>query len=539
MTFQRRLQNIIQNKNFPIILLLTISLLIGILTFQDYGMSWDEYLYYKYADAIGYAYSIPAHLSPDFDLDNAYGPSAWDHQNHGPAYLIFARLGVYALHALTNIDQIAIWHLMNFVTFLVGAFFVYKIGLRWLNHPGAMSATLLYLSQPVLWGHAYINPKDTPFATAFIAAVYFGLKMIDIVSTPYANAREKWQNVIITGILIGLATNMRITGPLVGVMIFAYMLLKRQSKALLWLVPTALIALVTTYITWPYIWNSPIATFVEVVRTMSNYPVTPKVLFLGDIYRSNDLPRRYLPWLLGITTTEPVWPLFFSGSVIAIIRFYKKQRNYLASKRITPYGSVVTKQLEWKSLCIVFFWFAFMVSYILITRTPTYDGYRHFLFILPPIFIICGFAFEEIYSRISVKWLYGLLVSVLIMPGIIANIKLHPYQYVYYNSFVGGTSNVAGIYETDYWLTCYKEAVEKFNDYAPDGATLVIHRETPNAAYYAKEGIQVKNYKEKTSGDYLLIGARLNDYQRKNAGYPIALSVGRDGAGFCVIRQVP
>jgi len=519
-SLQQRLQHLLQNNNTPIFLLLTISLLVGIFTFQNYGMAWDEYLYYKYADAIGYAYSIPAHLSPDFDLESAYGPSAWDHQNHGPAYLIFARLGVYALHALTKIDQIALWHLVNFITFLVGAYFVYKIGLRWLRHPGATAATLLYLSQPVLWGHGFINPKDTPFATVFIAAVYFGLKAVDIISSSDAKNGDIWKNVIITGVLIGLATNMRITGPLVGVMIFAYVLLQRQTKALLWLVPTGFIALVTTYLTWPYIWNSPITTFVEVVRTMSSYPVTPKVLFLGDVYESNELPRRYLPVLLSITLTEPVWLLFIGGSMIAVIRFFKKQ-------------------IEWKSLSTIVFWFAFMALYIVIARPPTYDGYRHFLFILPPIFIIGGFAFEELHERIPTKWVYGLLVMALFAPGIIANIKLHPYQYTYYNSFVGGTKNVAGTYETDYWLTCYKEAVEKFNDYAPDGATLVIRREPANAAYYVKEGIQVKDYKERSSGDYLLVGARLNENRRIRARYPIALSVGRNGANFCVIRRVP
>ena len=30
-------------------------------------------------------------------------------------------------------------------------------------------------------------------------------------------------------------------------------------------------------------------------------------------------------------------------------------------------------------------------------------------------------------------------------------------------AFVGGTGGVFRHYETDYWLTCYKEAVERFN----------------------------------------------------------------------------
>ena len=513
------IKSVFQHRIFPILFLLAISLLAGLFTFQDYGMAWDEYLYYEYADAIGYAYSIPAHLSPDFDLEKAYGPSAGDHRNHGPGYIIFARLGVYALQALTDIDKIALWHLVNFATYLVGTFFVYKIALRWLHPYTALASTVLYLTQPVLWGHAFINPKDMPFATAFIAAVYFGFRTVDGFASPEFKNKKNWPEIVVTGILIGLATNMRIIGPLLSVMLFMYALFLRQRKNLLWFIPVGVIAVITMYITWPYIWETPIATFIEVLKLMSSYSTMPKMIFMGDFYRSYDLPLRYLPWLLGITLTEPVWPLFVTGLAVAGFRIFKKS-------------------LEWKGFSILLFWFISMLFYVLILRPSIYDGYRHFLFILPPVFIVCGFAFEEIYHHLSAKWLYGLLALIFVLPGISADIKLHPYQYAYYNTFVGGTKNVAGIYETDYWLTCYKEAVEQFNQIAPDNATLAVIREPANAAYYLKEGIQVTGYTSRQPGDYLLLGSRLNDYARVLPQYPTVLSVERDGATFCEIELV-
>ena len=113
-----------KSPHLPLFILLAISLLIGIFTFQDYGMTWDEGLYYQYGEAIGYAYSIPERLSEDYDINRAYGPSAGDHRNRGPAYLLFARLPVNALHALTNIEKVALWHLLNFITFLIGIFYL-------------------------------------------------------------------------------------------------------------------------------------------------------------------------------------------------------------------------------------------------------------------------------------------------------------------------------------------------------------------------------------------------------------------------------
>jgi hypothetical protein len=501
--------------------LLTISLLVGLFTFQDYGMAWDEYLYYEYADAIGYAYSIPAHLSPDFDLENAYGPSAGDHRNHGPGYILFARLGVYTLQTLTGIDRIPLWHLVNFLTFLVGAYFVYKISLRWLSPYSAIAATALYLTQPVLWEHGFINPKDTPFATTFIAALYFGLRMVDSFSAPKFDLRKNWPDMVITGILIGLATNQRMTGPLLGVMLFLYALLLRQKKSLLWFIPVALVAMGTTYITWPYIWETPIATFIEVLRLMASYSTTPNILFMGDLYRSYELPQRYLPWLLAITLTEPVWPLFFAGSVIAAIRFFKKR-------------------LAWKSLAIIVFWFAFMFVYVLILRPPMYDNYRHFHFILPPIFILGGFVFEEIHKRVAAKWIYGLFAFIVILPGVIAGFQLHPYQYTYYNTFVGGTGGAAGQYETDYWLTCYKEAIEQLAANVDEPVDLYVRREFYIAEYYAPENIRVHDFArdDLQAGDYVLWNSRADPgLQVLNETGFYAFTVEREGAVFCALKR--
>jgi len=77
-------------------------------------MTWDENLYYQYGEAVGYAYSIPAHLSSDFDINRAYGPSAGDHKVYGPIYLLITRIPVLALRSsLTGLDIFSLWHLFK------------------------------------------------------------------------------------------------------------------------------------------------------------------------------------------------------------------------------------------------------------------------------------------------------------------------------------------------------------------------------------------------------------------------------------------
>ncbi len=507
-----------KKEHFPLLILLAFSLLIGILTFQDYGMTWDERLYYQYGESIGYAYSIPARFSPDFDINRAYGPSIGDHRNRGPAYLLLARLPVNALHTLTQIDKVALWHLINFITYLIGVLYLYKLALRWLPPKSAFGAALLYISQPLLWGHAFINPKDPPFTTLFLAALYHGFILVDTLSTTEASQKSKWSQTLLVGALIGLATNLRIIAPLLGVILFLYALTKKQPKILLRFIPLALIALLTVYLSWPYLWDAPISRFIEVLTLMSHNPTGLKVLFYGNIYRAYELPLRYLPVLMGITLTEPTWILFGIGLIAA---FFQRRRGERARR----------------DLGALLFYFGLVVSYVLIIRPPMYDGYRHFLFLLPPVFIFAGFALDFFFSHIQPKWLHAAILLGILSLGVSEGIRLHPYEYTYYNAFVNGTAGAEGKFETDYWLTCYKDALENFSELFPQGATLVVPREAENARYYARPNITVVSPDLFKKGNYLLLSARLNAVNSYHK-YPDIVRIEKNGATFCLIKKI-
>ena len=505
-----------------LLLLLAAALLLGIATFRDYGVTWDEPLYYAYADAIGYAYSIPARLSGDFQINRAYGPSAADHRNRGPAYLLLARNGVYLLHALTGIDKAALWHFINFLSFLIGVYFLYELGLRWLSPEGSLAASALFLTQPLLWGHAFINPKDIPFLSIFILNLYVGLRMVESLYGDSPSLRD----ILLPGVLLGLATNLRIIAPLIAALLFLYAFLlsyeQKNWKPLAYFLPYGIIAILTLYATWPYLWDAPIRKFIEVLTLMSHNPTTLKVLFLGRMYPSYDLPRRYLPWLMGLTLTEPVWILFGIGGFAALSKIWKKR-------------------VAWQTLLLIALWFLIPFVYVLLIRPPMYDGYRHFLFILPPIFLFSGFAFDALFRVLRKGWSRALLSACILLPGIFAAIPLHPYEYAYYNQLVGGTSGAFRTYETEYWLTCYKETIEEFNEIAPPDARLAVYREARNAAYYTREDILVEDYRaihgDIQPGEFVLISSRSNEDERILRGAPTLLQVGREGATFCVIKE--
>ena len=157
-------------------------------------MGWDEPLFYKYADAIPYAYSITERLSGDFNILKAYGPSETDHMMYGPAYILTARPFVLLTMAITGSSDYSAWHLINFILFIIGVVFLYLLALKWMPRWAAFSAALLFATQPLLWGHAFINPKDIPFTVFFIIAFYTGYGMVEKASLPEPNSNREWSH---------------------------------------------------------------------------------------------------------------------------------------------------------------------------------------------------------------------------------------------------------------------------------------------------------------------------------------------------------
>jgi hypothetical protein len=511
----------------PIYLLLAFNILVGLFVYRDFGLAWDEPLFYNYGDALGYAYSPGEWFSGNFDLANSYGVSGDDHKTRGPAYLFLARNFVYGLKALGS-DSASAWHLVNLLFFQLGIYFLYRISTRWMSAPAAFLTSAFFSFQPLLWGHAFINPKDPPFLIFFLASVCFGFEMVDAISK---SAKDKTKKILLAAFFLGIATSIRVLGPLAGLLVFIYFIfvIKERNSVPVWrsFIFYGLLSILFMFATWPYLWESPITNFINVFRLMSDNPTTLSVLFNGDVYRAGELPRRYFPIMLAVTLTEPILPLLAIG---VIAGYWKLIREKQSLQNFVP-------------ISLILLWFVIPVAYVFIRRPAMYDGLRHFLFILPPLFILIGFAFEILGKYISPVWLRAGLILLLILPGIADIVQLHPYQYTYYNSLVGGTSGAFRKYETDYWLTCYKESVERLNQKTSEPASLFVKREAYIAATYANDNIHVRELRgalnEVKTGDYVLVSTRTNEDRSTFRDAPIIITVKRGDATFCIVRQIP
>ncbi|MFN3492777.1 MAG: hypothetical protein ACK40V_11225 [Anaerolineales bacterium] len=160
-------------KYFPA-LVFTIILLAGLLTFDDYGQSWDEDSLQTYALKSLNAYST-------WREQGIVNLTRDDLAFYGPAYVMLVEW--FAQNIKTSFHVSDIRHLIYFITYFFGALAFYSISKRWLNQTAALGATLLYATQPLLWGHAFINPKDTPFLSLFLISIAVGFKVFDTIES--------------------------------------------------------------------------------------------------------------------------------------------------------------------------------------------------------------------------------------------------------------------------------------------------------------------------------------------------------------------
>jgi len=653
-------KTIIAHKYFPVMLLIVLNICLGGLIVKDYGESWDEANNRLYGEQSINAYTW--WTNNDFPLENYLGPT--NQRYRGAAYPML--VSVFASWIQTiNSDwfTIDLWHLANFLCFQLGVLFFYIICLRFVNIWVAFGVTLLFSTQPLLWGHAFINSKDIPLMVCFLGSIAMGFKMVDAFSAARAlglstnegehslgekNFRllviqdwrstkslpriifllqigvflailltsnfiqalitaiitkgyyaqpssilgvlfsrlannsgsvpldaylqkgrllyeqvaifvyifslvvffsfalyffrnsldnawshirkkwgpsfSKWTYLLGAAAALGLAVSTRVFGAFAGALIIIYFLTKAKKRSIAPLIFFALVSIFVTYATWPDLWPNPIGNFIESLTVNSNFEWTGNVLFRGAEYQSNNLPATYLPVLLALQFTVPVYLLFGVGAVLAISRLIRRTE-------------------KWGELLIIITWF-FVPLFLVVIFTPTmYDNFRHWLFIVPPIFVLAGLALDTLFTRIKSKFLNLAILCLFLLPGIYWGIRLHPYQYIFYNSFTGGVNGAFRQFELDYWVTSYREATLYLNEEAPPDSQVLVVGPRRIFMSYARDDLKrewftIGQLEETTNPVFVIISTRYNADITQFPEAEIVYRVIRDGADLAVVKRI-
>jgi hypothetical protein len=162
-------RHVLQSRYAVILIALSLLLVLGVVILTDYGTSMDEGQNMFMGRLFLKVYETGSLLrSPGIEYFN------------GPFYFMVLTVTSRLFHALNPgwllTDGL---HLTNFIAFLIGVLFFYRICLRLLPRPVALFVVALFTTQPVLFGHAFINQKDTPLMVFFLASVELGWTAVE------------------------------------------------------------------------------------------------------------------------------------------------------------------------------------------------------------------------------------------------------------------------------------------------------------------------------------------------------------------------
>jgi hypothetical protein len=133
------------------------------------------------------------------------------------------------------------------------------------------------------------------------------------------------------------------------------------------------------------------------------------------------------------------------------------------------------------------------IALIILLRIPVYDNFRQLFFTIPPIVILSGIGLSLFLRKIKHRFFNVAIVLIVLAPGLVNIVTLHPYEYIYYNSFFGGVNRAYKNYELDYWCTSLKESILFINKIAPPNSSLVIAGPVSAATPYAREDLKISN----------------------------------------------
>ena len=432
-------------------LLLIVALLaLALLTFRDYAISNDEEVQHRYGELILAYYVSGLSDRAVFAYKNLY--------LYGGLFDVVAIL----IGRVVPADIFVIRHVLC-ALFGIGGLAAVWATARLVAGPRAGLLALLALAICGTWfGSMFNHTKDIPFAAALIAAIYFMLKAARELPRP------RLSDLVLFGLSLGVALGLRALAVLLlfYLPIAIVMHLPRPAKpamaarfiaqSLLLFVPALALGYLIMIAAWPW---AALSLFNPVRGLFAfahfHYPI--KTLLFGQVYLMADVPHWYIPVYLAIKL--PLAVLFGAGLGLGVAAGIARRSATLRAREAA----------------LIAFTAVFPVACQVASHGPSFSGARHFLFVLPPIAVLAGVGLDAALARLEAQRrafavaAYVGLAAWMAWPASVM-VRLHPYEYLFFNPLVGGLHGAAGRYDTDYWVNTMHEMVvelEKYIDREP------------------------------------------------------------------------
>ena len=401
----------------------------------------------------------------------------------------------------------------------------------------AWLGSLVLLLIPRFWGHGFFNSKDIPLAMMFTLGTLLGAYLIRYFHSQRRSLSLGLNKItaysILYGIVVGCAAATRVDSSVLIVFVpLVDIVLRLQKgerfKQILRFGQFYAAILVTCFLTifvlYPASWSNPIGWYLGAFNFYYKEDWPHTVLFNGSFIPAESLPWQYLPTWIGITIPVIVILLLVAGLILAILKYRQLSVGQRACLLL------VGLQL-----------FALPVFAILY-RATLFDALRQVLYILPAIAAIAATTIAWIYQMLRPKMVRLVFIGGLIalaLPIAIDMVRLHPYQYTYFNRAFGSLPAAVNNFETDYWGLSMSEAVGWLNKNRDSAIPLVSSEPSLSADLLADRDLSLILYDEfepKNEPFYYLALPRW-EWEKRFAQCPMAYSVTRQQAPLSVVKR--
>jgi len=498
-----------KNLSKPVIFFV-FFLILGLLVFRDYGLSWDEPAQRK----TGFIHLRHA-LKRDQLLSN------YEDRDYGPAFEMGLTVIERVFNLKTNLRRLyLVRHLVTFLSFYSGLIFFYLLAKSFFKSSEiALLGCFFLVISPRIFGHSFYNSKDLPFLSFFIISVYTLRLFLD---------KKNLKSSLSHALACALLSSIRIAGlmvPLLTVFLFLWELtLEQKNKKNKKIAPLLVFIFPTIFLTilfQPFLWQNPVNHLLEILQQMNHFRWNQTVLYRGQFLRADNLPWHYLPVWIIITTPLLYLFLFLLGS-------WRLMR--LATK---------TKKRSWlkRDVFIFFLWFYLPLTGVILSKSVLYDGWRHLFFIYPAFLLI---ALQGAVFFIKKSPYFLLLILLGLIEPLLFMIKYHPYQNVYFNRLAGrNMKQVKDNFELDYWGLSYRQALEYILEHDQDKEIKVAVANAPgriNADLLVRGKERLVYVDQPEQAKYFLTNYRWHpqDYSYQNEFYVIKVG----GAKIMVVYKI-
>ncbi|MGB8398919.1 glycosyltransferase family 39 protein [Bradyrhizobium sp.] len=431
------------------VVLMAALVVIALFTYKHYAISNDEGVQHHYGELIIAYYTSGFRDQSVFSFQNLY--------LYGGLFDIVA----VALGHVVPIDPYDLRHILC-ALIGIGGIGAAAATARLIAGPRAGLIAAISLTLCGAWyGSMFNHTKDIPFAAAMMGAALFLIRIARLLPSPRAG------DIAAFGLLAGAALGVRIVGLLLviyaGFAIALYLPRRWQShgrpqlrfavESLLSMLPALVLAYVIMILAWPWAALAPLNP-IRGLLAFSEFNYAIRTVLVGQVYEMANVPRLYVPIYLMIRV--PLLTLF--GAALAMM--FAQLRHRAASSNPWQHQEITLLAL------MVIFPLACQV----IWHGPAFTGLRHFLFLIPVLAALAGIGLDKaiaaLRTRSRVLASGGLAVmTACLLWDAVTLVRLHPYEYLLYNSLVGGLDGASRRYDLDYWFSSMPEAISQLEAY--------------------------------------------------------------------------